>query len=474
MKKKERKNGLFKGILLFIVVAIVLSWLIPSGAFGTEYVGDGTLTRFGLNDVSWLVYYGISMGIDKILMLLAIGGFYGILSKTKAYESLVSSIAKKFKNKKIAVVLFSVIIAGLTSILSQVFVVLIFVPFIVAILKRMKLDKMTILATTFGSMLVGIMGATWGTEGLNYFAQTIISGEQAVQDVVNSMVLVRAGILLIGLILFNFFTLSHMDKVEDDEESTEMFPTEVNKEEKTTTVIPIVAVMFILFVLVILGHVNWNYFGIDVFDNFHNWLTEFHIGKDFYIFKGILGVRSAAFGTWDLFMMPPIILIFTVILGLCYKVKLDDFKDNYLDGIKKMGLPIACIIGAFMLLTAVYVSPYVVTIDNWLYSLTDGFNLATMSLSALITNIFHTDMYYTGYVMGTFLATEFVDYINPVFVIFTSLYGFVQLFIPTSIVLGVGLTSLKVKYTDWLKYIFKFIVGMLICLLVIFILMTLL
>ena len=61
---------------------------------------------------------------------------------------------------------------------------------------------------------------------------------------------------------------------------------------------------------------------------------------------------------------------------------------------------------------------------------------------------------------------------SPVYTIFTSLYGFVQFFIPTSMVLGIGLVSLKVKFSDWLKYVWRFLLGMFICLLVIFILMT--
>ena len=95
-----------------------------------------------------------------------------------------------------------------------------------------------------------------------------------------------------------------------------------------------------------------------------------------------------------------------------------------------------------------------------------------MTLSSLLLNIFHTDLGFTGYIVGAHYVVEYADYINPIYVMLTSLYGFVQFFIPTSILLGVGLTSLDVKYTDWLKYIWKFLVGMIIVLLVIFILMA--
>ena len=470
--KKEKRYGLFKGIFLLILIAIVLSWLIPNGGFAsTGFSGDGSLTRVGLNDLSWLIYYGIYFSIDKIVLLLAIGGLYGVLVKTNAYERIVSGIASKLKFKKVAVVVISVLVAVLTSLLTQSFVVVIFLPFIISIMNRMKLDKMTVIATTFGSMIVGTIGACYGTEGLVYFNQymTTTSFEPS------TTLLVRAGILLIGLVLFNFFTLLHMKKVEKNEEITDMFLVEndeAEKKNKKSCIVPIIVVGILLFVISVLGYVNWSgNFGIEVFNTFHKTLTEIEIG-DFAIFKNILGSNIGALGTWDSFSITAIIVLFTVILGLCYRVNVDEFIANYANGLKKMLKPIACVIAAFTLMVVVYMSPYVATILNKLLSLTDGFNLATMTLSALICNILHTDLGYTGYILGQFLTVEYADYIKPVFVIFTSLYGFVQMFIPTSVLLGIGLTSLNVKYKDWLKYIWKFLLGMLICLLVIFILMA--
>jgi len=470
MKKKEKRNGLFKGIFLFILLAIVLSWLIPNGAFGSAgFQGDGTLTRVGLNDLSWIVYYGIYFAIDKIILLLAIGGLYGVLTKTNAYERLVTGIANKLTNKKIAVIVFSVFIAILTSLLTQTFVVLIFIPFIISIMNRMKLDKMTILATTFGSMLVGTLGATYGTEGLVYFNQYITTENVTI----TSTVLIRVGILIIGLALFNFFTLTHMKKVETNDETIDMFEVKNLEDTKKQNIIPIIVLGVLLFVIAILGYVNWKTnFGITIFEDFHKMLTEIKIGDDFYIFKNILGSNMEALGTWDLFSIIAIVFVFTLILALCYKVNLNDLIDNFALGAKKMIKPILCVVAAFALMVVVYMSPYIATILNKLLALTDGFNLATMSLSALISNAFHTDLGYTAYILSSYLTVEYVDYINPVYVIFVSLYGFVQFFIPTSIILGVGLTSLDIKYRDWLKYIWRFLVGIIICLLIIFILMA--
>lgn len=470
MKKKEKKYSLLKGILLLILIAIVLSWLIPVGSYETgEFVSSNVLTRIGINDISWIIYYALSFSLDKIILLLAIGGFYGVLVKTGGYERIVTGIASKITHKKVAVVVFSVLLAALASILTQTLVVLAFVPFIVSVLNRMKLDKTTIFATTFGSIMVGVLGATYGTDGF-------ITFNQSLGLPVTSMILVRAGILLIGLVLFNFFTLSHMNSNEKNVESAEMFLDEVvetSKKDKKPSIIPIIVVGVLLLIITILGYLNWNgNFGINIFNDFHTMLSEISLG-DFKVFESLLGKNMGAFGTWDLFQLPAILILLTILVGLCYKVSLNDFLSNYINGLKKMVKPALCVVGAFLLLVVVYDSTYIATVINKLLTLTDSFNLATMSISALIANIFHTDLGYTGgFLIGGFLAKEYVDYINPISVIFTSLYGIVQFFLPTSVVLGIGLTSLDVKYSDWLKHIWRFILGMLICLLIIFILIT--
>lgn len=471
MKKKEKKYGLLKGALLFIVIAFILTWLIPNGGFGASGFESVGMNRLGIDNFGWMLYYAIYYSIDKIVLLLVIGGLYGMLSRIKAYDDLVTNIANKIKHKEVFVVIVSVLIAALASILVQGFVLIIFIPFILAIMNKLKLDKLTALATTFGSLLIGVMGATYGSEGVMYLNPYLVT---AAPDLVKKTLLVRVGILVVGLVLFNFFNIIHMKKVKGKEESTEMFPMEIPKESKSKTAIPIVVIGLLVLVIAILGYVDWvDNFGINVFTKFHESVMKVSLGKDFFIFKAILGTDLKAFGEWEvLFSMISYIVLFTIILALCYRVKLEEFISSYASGMKRVLKPILCVLGAWLLLVVVYMSPYVATIINRLLSFTDGFNLATMVVSGLITNIFHTDLGFTGYVMGNYIATEYIDHINPIYVIIISLYGFVQLFIPTSAILGIGITSLDVKYKDWLKYIWRFLLGMFICLLIIFILIT--
>ena len=472
--KKEKKYGLIKAIVIFLVIAIVLSWLIPAGDFNSGSFADGGMVRVGIGDLGVLVFSAVYMCFDKILFLLTLGGFYGVLSKTKAYSNLVDKIAKRLsKHKKATVVILSIVIAALTSILTETFAVLIFIPFIVSILNRMKLDKMTVFATTFGSMLVGILGATFGTDGLASLNTELSVSNLLGRDLIFNTILVRSGILVVALLLFNFLVISHMSKVQSNNEETLMFEEETAQDKKAN-LIPLIVFGLILLIITILGFIDWQgTFNINVFEEFHDFINDVKIGN-FAIFSSILGSQMKSLGTWDLFCISPIIFAVTLLIGLCYRVKVNDLIANFMNGVKKMIIPAFVVTFSLTLLNIVYMSSYVATIGNKLYSLTDGFNLATMTLTSFISSMFHSDLGFSGYIFGPLYAAQYVDFINPIYIIMLTSYGLVQFFIPTGIIMGVGLTSLNVKYKDWLKFIWKFIVGMLICLLVIFILITLL
>ena len=473
MKKKEKKYELLKGVLLLLIVAIVLSWLIPNGTFSASgFTTDNALSRVGINDLAWLIYYAIYFSIDKIIFLLALGGLYGILNKTSVYEKMVTSLAKKVKNKNLFVILTSVIIAIFTSVLTSQFIILLFIPFIIAIMNRLKLDKLTILLTTFGSILVGTMGATLGTEGLFYFNRYVASDTIGVTTTMP--LLIRIAILVIGLVLFNFFTLNNMRKNKDNETSDMFITDEETLDKKGASALPIIIVGCFLFLLSFMAYFNWNGIGVTAFDDLHTAITDIHIGESFYIFKDLLGSNMTAFGTWDLFSMTSIVFLMTIVISLCYKIKFNDFIHDYVNGAKKLLKPICCIVGAYMLMVVVYMSPYIATIANKLLSMTAGFNIVTMFITSLLCNIFHTDLGYSAYVLSSYLTSEYADSMNLIYVMYITLYGFVQFFIPTSFLLGIGLTSLDVKYRDYLKHIWKFILGMFICLFIIFILMMVL
>ena len=90
MKKKEKKYGLLKGVLILVALAFVLSWVIPTGGYTSSGYASAGMARLGIYDIAYTVYYALSFAVDKIVILLAIGAFYGVLTKTQAYERIVN------------------------------------------------------------------------------------------------------------------------------------------------------------------------------------------------------------------------------------------------------------------------------------------------------------------------------------------------------------------------------------------------
>lgn len=231
IKSMFEKHDLLKITLLVVLVTIVLTWIIPAGSLsGGTYVKSG-LTRQGLSDILLSGVYSANFFIQQLMFILFVGIFYGVLTHISEYKALVSKIANKLKGKEKAFVIgSSLLITLLTSFLTQTYAILIFIPFIINIASKMNLDKITAFLCTFGSMLIGILGATYGSEGfiyfinyLNYYQQISITAE----------IEIRFGILALAFILFNFFTIRHMNKMKKKEEKIEdLFVVEDEKSKK--------------------------------------------------------------------------------------------------------------------------------------------------------------------------------------------------------------------------------------------------
>lgn len=470
IKDSFEKYDLLKSILIVILLTIVLSWIIPYGSFtGSEFVDSG-LGRQGIVDILLSGVYSANFFLQQLLFVAFIGIFYGIISKTNGYKALVSVIAKIFEGKKKGFVLFSsLLITLLTTFLTQSFIVFLFIPLIINVASKLKLDKITAFLCTFGSMLIGILGATYGTEGLTYFVNYL----NYYQEVKITLELgVRFGILALVFIVFNFFTIKHLKKnlsSKKDEEIEDLF--EVDEINKNIKVWPMALFFGIIFVFAILGYVNWNNFNITIFDDFHSWLTGLKIG-DYTVISYILGNNAAAFGTWDLYTINVVLFIVLILSMLIYKIKMDDMIENALDGLKKMVKPMILLLLLYVIFVIIYWAPFTVTISNWILKMAKGFNPFLATLSAFITSIFHIDFGYTGYALGEFMISYFGDSFNAAFVVYVVINGLVQVIAPTSVLLVLGLSYLDIPYKKWLKHIWKFFISILVLLLAIFAIFT--
>ena len=277
----------------------------------------------------------------------------------------------------------------MASMLSQTFIVLTFVPLVISIILSMKLDKMTAFSVTFGSILVGLMGAIHGTEGLYWF--NYYTGLSS-----TSAVIYRLIILVLGFIIFNLIMVLHIKKVLRNNRVNELDadPFKVEHVDKKAKVWPTAVLMGLLFVFVILGFLNWKgLFGTIAFEDFHKWLLGLKIGK-VAIFKLLLGTQVAdaangAFGAWSLYIGAVLLLVFGLIAALANRLKLNELLESFSEGFRKMTKPILVYVGIYMILVIAEMSPFMANITNTMFMNVKSFSPYLVSLDAFISNIFH-------------------------------------------------------------------------------------
>jgi len=382
---KSKNSDLFKWIGIAIFIAVCLTWVIPYGYFQEGSFYEYGMKRLGLSDIPTVIYYGIYFCLTTIIYLLVLGGFYGVVSKTKSYQALVKKCAKFLKGKGIVVaVVLPVLLVGLTSILKTPFVLLVFVPFLVSILLNAKFDKITTMGLTYGSILVGTLAATYGTDGLYWFNSYL-----NVTDITLGMThrLIIGGIALVLFIAYNIFRIVK-NKKKNSENILESDLYAIEEVKGNVKSWPSIIVFAFLFIFIILGYVGWEtHFGIEAFKNFHEWLTELSIGEDFTIFSYILGANAVAFGAMEVSSMITILLIITIVVALMNRVKASDFVASFSEGFQKMIKPVCLFFITYTLFIVSYMSPFMAYVSDWAFGLTKNFNPYITTLTAFITSI---------------------------------------------------------------------------------------
>ena len=498
LKKMFEEHNLVKFVSIVLLALVIGSWFIPSGTFsGSEFI-EGDYGRIGLVHIFYAFTFAIQNFSIQLGFLAMVGMFYGVVTKTDGYKKLINRLAKFGKGKEIIFALvISLIVAALASLLNNTMILFVFMPFLVTLLRKMGFGKMNAFATTFGSMLVGILGATYGTEGLIGFADYLGYGGSEVT--LTTEILIRGGVLLLSYILFNFFNvLSLKNSLENkkknaEEDNDDAFKLDDVKSKRAKTW-PTAVLMIVLFIFAILGFMSWNMtstgvetFGIEIFDKFHNWLMtdEWFIlninDTEYPIFDILFGASlpnmsyelAPAFGSWYLFTYSTVLAFVTLLIAIFSKMKFSELLTNAWDGLSKFVKPMLFLLFAYVAFVFLYWTPIIPTITYWISKISGGlFNPFVTAIQAFVGGFFNSDFAYLGYTLNGYLGSFAGTEGNLVYLIYSTIYGLVQFVTPLSFYLLFGLAYMDVKYTDWIKYVWKFFVGMLICLLVIFALLT--
>ena len=549
MKKFFEKHDLVKIALIMILLTVVLSWIIPQGYFNAGELVKGEITRVGMFDMVTYGLLGMYYFTVLVAFLFVLGAFYQFLSSLGAYQKLTDKIAAKIKGKEI---LFSLIIsfvfAGLASIVNEYLVLVAFMPFIITICNKLKMDKISSFVTTFGAMLVGILGSTISAKvaGMNvqylqtayntnllekillfalafiiyslfnilYLKKTLKDNKEMKTFIWFFIALVDIGLLVLffiikrivfyillgvtvlGIILYIAYELKLFNKIIKKKDSNkknkkdskkkdskkvksakkeekvikvveanvgeDLFENNIKDSEKANT-IPLIIVGILAIITILLAYIPWTtVFKVDWFTKAFTAVTEAKVfGVP--IFKYILG-NVTEFGSWDLFGVQVVMILSIIVLAICYKKGLTDIIDSFSAGFKKSGKLVVILLLAYVILEFAVMYPVIPTILGSI--LGDKFNVFTTALAGGITSLFTSEYQYTINLIYSQVTSAYASNINVISIILQSIYGLVSFFAPSSAMLLVGLSYLEIPYKDWMKYIWKFLVAMLVVIIV--------
>lgn len=244
----------------------------------------------------------------------------------------------------------------------------------------------------------------------------------------------------------------------------------VVKPKKKVKVWPFVLVFDLVVIILAVSSFDWaGIFNIDFFDEVLKAIQDFEIGG-FAIFNKLLGEVSA-FGEWTVYNeIPAFIILTTCFLGFICGLKLDEFFDGIVAGIKKAIQPMIYMLLLYLVLVIVTYNPFQLYITKFLLNITKDLNVLTMSFVAMVSSVFNIESTYVAQSTLPYVTTVITDStLYPlVAIIFQSIYGLMMLVAPTSVILLGTLSYLDISYGQWLKYIWKLFLELLVVLVVIF------
>ena len=210
---------------------------------------------------------------------------------------------------------------------------------------------------------------------------------------------------------------------------------------------------------------NWQYmFKITFFNDLFDKIEAIKIGE-VSIIKNLLGSDNP-FGYWTSYELATILVSFSYLIGWVYGLSFEEICQAFSNGVKRIGktaflMSLASIVFTIMIMGSG--STIFVTITDKLLSLTKDFFFLTTSISGLISGFFYNDFYYAlSGVADLFSAKYDASFLPITGFIYQTMHGIMMLVLPTSVILVGGLSLLDVSVKDWIKYIFMFVLQLLV------------
>lgn len=474
MKKRKtkhfEKHELFKVVGIFMLIAALLTWVIEIGVYQGGQFSNEEMIRIGVSDFFTYSIFGHYYYPTHFIILFVAAGFYKFLGIIPAYQKLTDNIAKRFKNvPALFAIIAMVLLAAFAGVSTEYFVAIALIPFFITILSKLNVHKVVGVASTFGGVLIGILSASYSEKVVGELANSTTGiGIQYGYQRIPLLIIFGVSLLLLAFFIWR----KCKNKVAEEDMLKDPFASNVlegknPKAVKRIKTAPMAILLFIILGVLVLGFIPWEErFDITLFSDLHEDITTAVLFGTT-IFSYILGNIVTALGSWDLISASVSLIVAAFVLKLIYSISFDKMIDEFVEGFK-MAVPtmgIMLMVFAMGLFTAAY--PVVANAVNFILS--KGTDVLYVFGSGIVSTLFSPD--FNMALRYTASAYTSIDNINNVGLALQSGFGFVSLIAPSSLMLMTGLSMLKVKYSEWFKFIWKFL--LLVLILIIAVLLTL-
>lgn len=464
-----KNKSLWLALAIFAGVVFLLTWIIPS----TNYNDTGSLVLGAIKPMGlWDLFYSIPMLIlwfgPNIIFIIAMGAFYGVVNKTGSLRALQGKIVPIFKNREkiflMATASFFLLLASLTGI---TFPLIFFIPLFAGVILTLGFNKMDVLVSTIGAVLIGVMGSIYASDLFAPIAQYVKSGI--------TFGWYKFALIILGLVIINgYLHLTAKISKKDDIDEAKFF---IEKKEgpKSPKIWPLITAFGLLLVLFVLGLTSWTgMLNFNGFATFHTKLLDIKIGS-FVVLKSLLGSTamgttsgSLAFGSWDILTITSLLIVFMLGLILVYKVKWEEAYKGIIKGVGQL-LPTAIIVlFIYLIYIMMMQSGAQNTVIKAIAGLTNGINVFAYSFATFIGASVVDPSSVASNVAGVLSSVSGkADSIPLLLFILQAMYGLVMLIAPTSLILIAGLSYFEVSYTKWLKYVWRLLLVLLVVIIVI-------
>ncbi|KRL62132.1 YfcC family protein [Lactobacillus psittaci] len=478
-KKRLKMPSAFTILFILITLIAICTWFIPAGKYDVNSAGKivaGTYHHVkgnsqGLWDILMAPVLGMvgdkktEGAISVSLFILMIGGFLGVVNRTKALDAGISSIVKKYQGREkflIPILMFLFALGGTTYGMGEETIA--FYPLLIPVMMACGFDTLTAVAIGIVGSQIGCLASTVNPFATGVASQSlgISPGDGLFPRLILFVLTVAAGII---------YVYRYAEKVQKDPkksltynrreadieefEINQMTKSQLELDKKQKRVLIVFALSF---VFMIIGLIPWTSINphFTFFEQFTQKLNHTPV------LNLILGHNIVPLGQWYFSEITTLFLFMSIVIMFVYGMKEEDFVNAFLTGMGDF-ISVAMIVATARGLQIVMNNGLITgTILHWGEQTLHGLS---QSIFIILTFIFYILMSFL--IPSTSgLAAATMNIIGPlaqfahvstslVVTAFQAGSGWVNLVTPTSGIVMGALAIAHINVTIWWKWIAK-------------------